>query len=253
MAETLIYTVQRVLDKLNLDPVNSINDTEDALLVAKEAETTYYDLLSRGEWPYQEGLVTVESVSDTNNPTALRLSDNVERIKSLRYDITETDDTSKTYRRICWLEPEAFLEKVYARNTELDEVEVADFFGTEVFVINNKMPEYYTSFDDEYLLLDSYDSEESSTLIGSKTVCTATTIPSWLLDDTFIIPLNKKFYPLYLSALTSACSVMLLNTQNIEEERRQQRAISRLRQNAYRTEMQDFPKFRFGRKGNGLS
>mgnify|MGYP003151822124 FL=1 len=50
MARTLLYTVQRVMEKLNLDPVNSISDSEDALLVSREAETTFYDMLTRGEW-----------------------------------------------------------------------------------------------------------------------------------------------------------------------------------------------------------
>ena len=46
MSRTLLYTVQRVLEKLNLDPVNSINDTEDALLISREAESTFYDLMT---------------------------------------------------------------------------------------------------------------------------------------------------------------------------------------------------------------
>lgn len=253
MSRTLNYTVQRVLDKLNLDPVNSINDTEDSMLIAKEAESTYYDLLSRGTWPFQEKLIKVQSVSDINNPTCLKLGDNVEKIVSLRYDITEAGDLNKEYRRITWLEPEEFLETVYSRNTSSDEVDIVDFFGTELFVYNNKAPVYYTSFDNEYIVLDGYVAEESGTLLGSKTVCKAEVSPAWELSDEFVIPLDGKFYPLYLSALTSACSVMLLNTQNPEEERRQMRAISRLRKEAYSTEADNFPKFNYGRKGNGIS
>lgn len=253
MSRSLNYTVQRVLEKLNLDPVNSINDTEDSILIAREAESTYYDLLSRGTWPFQEELIKVQSVSDTNNPTALKLGANVDKIVSLRYDITASGADNKEYRRITWLEPEDFLEMVYSRNTGTDEAEISNFFGTEIFVYNNKMPTYYTSFDNEYLVLDSYDSNESNTLLGSKTVCKAEVVPSWQISDEFIIPLDDKFYPLFLSALTSACSVMLLNTQNVEEERRQMRAISRVRQEAYRTEAESFPKFKYGRKGNGIS
>lgn len=251
MARTLNYTVQRVLEKLSLDPVNSINDTEDSVLIANEAESTFYDLLSRNTWPNQEQLIKVQSVSFLDNPTCLKLSDNVDKITSLRYNIAKVGEEPK-YRKIQWLEPEAFLELSYSRNPELSSVKIADFFDTELFVLNNKAPEYYTSFDNTYIVLDSYDSDISGTLLGERTVCKGVVIPSWEVSDEFVIPLEEKFFPLYLSALTSACSVMLLNAQNPEEERRQMRAISRLRQEAYRTEAESFPKFNYGRKGNGL-
>lgn len=251
MARTLNYTVQRVLEKLNLDPINSIDDTEDSVLVAREAESTFYDLLSRNTWPNQEQLIKVQSVSDTSNPTALKLGGNVDKINSIRYDISKASDKPE-YRRITWLEPEDFLNMTYSRNPDLDNVDTVDFFGTDLFIFNNRMPEYYTSFDNEYIVLDSYSKGISNTLVGDKTVCNGVVIPNWLTTDEFQIPLEDKFYPLYLSALTSACSVMLLNTQNPEEERRQMRAISRFRQEAYRTEAESFPKFDYGRKGNGL-
>ena len=38
-----------------------------------------------------------------------------------------------------------------------------------------------------------------------------------------------------------------------EDERRQARGISRMRRESIRTEMETFPKFKYGRKGNGLS
>lgn len=253
MARTLNYTVQRVLEKLNLDPVNSINDTEDAILVAREAESTFYELMSRGDWPFNEELLKVESVSDINNPTALKLPDNINHIESLRYDITETGETKKEIRRIEWLEPEDFLEKMYRRNTEEENVEVKDFFGTEVILYNNTAPTYYTSFDNKYLLLDSYDLNESQTLLGTKSICYGSVIPSWNIEDNYVIPIDEKIYPLFLSALTSACSIMLLNTQHPEEERRQMRGISRMRREAYTTEAEYFPKFKYGRNGNGLA
>lgn len=253
MSRTLNYVVQRVLEKLNLDPVNSINDTEDSLLVSREAESTYYDLLSRGTWPFQEGLIKVQSLSDTGNPTTLKMADKIDKIKSVRYDITEAGASNKDIRELCWLEPEEFLSMVYSRNTGDNSVDVVNMFGTELFVYNDRAPTYYTSFDSSHLVMDAYNSSEEVTLLGSKTICKATVIPVWVQDDEYIIPVDDKFFPLYLSALTSACSVMLLSVQNIEEERRQARAISRIRREAYKTEAEVFPKFKFGRKGNGVS
>lgn len=253
MSRTLLYTVQRVLEKLNLDPVNSINDTEDSLLISREAESTFYDLESRADWPDKIDLIEVTSVSDLNNPTALQLDERVHYIKTLRYDITVPEDTGKVIREIRWCEPEKFLELLYSRNTSSVDVKEAVYKNIPLFVFNNKQPEFYTSFDNEILILDSYDSGVEDTLIGTKSVCYGKTNPTWSQDDTFVIPVQDSVYPLYLAALSSACSIYLNSEVNQEDERRQSRNIARMRHESIRTELEYFPKFRYGRKGNGLA
>lgn len=253
MSYTLNYTVQRVLEKLNLDPVNSINDTEDALLISREAESTYFDLLARGDWPEVIDLIEVSSVSDLTLPTAASLADSVMYIKSVRYDCTEQGATKKNIKRITWLPPEEFLDRSYQLNSDNDNVFESDYKGTPILVWTNKMPDFYTSFDNKTLIFDSYDSQTEDTIQGHKVNCKGKVAPVWLQEDDFVIPLDQPTYPLFLSALTSACSLALLGTQNMEEARREQRAISRLRREAHRTEMETFPKFKFGRNGNGFS
>ena len=253
MNRTLLYTVQRVLEKLNLDPVNSINDTEDALLISREAESTFYDLMTRAEWEDKVDLIEVNSVSDLSNPTALKLSQEVYNIKSLRYDVTTADDNNKLLRKIKWLEPEDFLEKSYHLNSSETNVVEVTYKDIPLLVRNDEMPNYYTSFDNQTLILDSYDADTEDTLIGTKTVCYGTAVPSWSELDTFVIPLQDSLYPLYLSMLASACSIYMNSEVNQEDERRQARGISRMRREQIRTEMEYFPKFKYGRKGNGLA
>ena len=253
MSRTLLYTTQRVLEKLNLDPVDGISDTEDALLISREAESTFYDLMSRAEWKEHVDLIEVNSFSDLDSPTLLELGAEVHTIKSVRYDVTTTDDVNKHIRKIQWLEPEDFLEKSYRLNTSTDYVEETVYKDFPIFVCNNKMPHYYTSFDNKTLVFDSYDAEVEDTLIGTKTICHGETVPTWLQDDTFVIPLEDNLYPLYLSMLASACSLYMNMQVNQEDERRQARGISRMRREQIRTEMEYYPKFRYGRKGNGLA
>lgn len=253
MSRTLNYTVQRVLEKLNLDPVSSISDTEDSVLVSREAETTFYDMLTRAEWKSNLDLVKVESVSDLNNPTALRLKDKISSFGSIRYDVTTTEDEYKNIRTLVWLEPEDFLEKIFKNNTGKDHVQVVDYKGVSLFIDNDKMPDYYTSFDNEHLILDSYHKETEDTVVGSKTVAYAEVEPSWINTDEFIIPIQESLYPLYLSSLASACSVYMNSEVSREDERRQARGMSRMRREQNRTELEYFPKFHYGRKGNGLA
>lgn len=253
MARTLLYTVQRVLEKLNLDPVSSLSDTEDSLLIAREAETTFYDLLSRAEWKNNLELLPIESVSNLSSPTMLRLPNNVSKITSVRYDVTTPEDSNRVIRTLQWLPQEDFLEKSYSINTDKDSTQVAYYKGNPLFIHKDRMPTYYTTFDNEYIVLDSYDEVVEDTVVGAKTICYGEVEPSWLEDESFVIPVQDSVYPLYLSMLSAACSIYMNSEISQEDERRQQRGISRMRREQNRTEMEYHPKFNYGRKGNGIA
>lgn len=246
MNRTLLYTVQRVLDKLDLDAVNSINDSQDAALVAREAEDTFYDLVNRSEWPQRYDLLSIESVSDVNNPTALRLPDNMLKLVSIRYNTTESGDENETINELHKVTVEEFLNKVYSRPTSDTAVTKVSYKGVDLYVYNNKAPEFYACFDNEHIILDSYNSAVESVVQGSKTVAVGSTVPTFTQDDTFLIPVDSNTYPLYLSEVAAAASLSLNGVQSPEEERRRNRGISKLRRDAYRTE-QASNKNNFGR------
>lgn len=242
MSRTLLYTVQRVLEKLDLDVVNDISDSQDAVLVAREAEDTFYDLVNRNEWPERYDILKLESVGDINNPTALRLPSNMLKMESVRYNTTT----------LTKLTPEEFLDKVYTRNPSENDVVEAVYNGVALPIYNNQAPEYYTVFDNEHLILDSYESAVEATVQGSKTVAHGSTTPVFSQDGDFVIPVDSVTYPLYLSEVAAAASLSLNGTQAPEEERRRNRGMSRLRRSAYRTEEKSF-KNNFGRNGTGRS
>lgn len=252
MNRTLLYLVQRVLEKLDLDVVNSLNDSPDAILVAREAEDTYYDLVNRNEWPERYDILKVESVGDTANPTALRLPTDVLKVLSLRYDVTEAGEADKCYKELTQLSPEDFMDKVYSRNSSDTDVSTALYNGIELYVYNNCAPQYFTVFDNEYIVLDAWDSAIETTAQGTKTVARGSTIPTFETTDTYVLPVDVTTFPLYLAEVTAAASLALNGTNDQENERRRNRGISRLRRSANRTGTESL-KNNFGRVGNGRS
>ena len=252
MSRTLLYTVQRVLEKLDLDEVNSINDTTDSILVAREAEDTLNDLFNRNEWPERYDLVSIESVSNTQNPTALRIPIDVSKRSSVRCETTESGASDREFCKLTQLSPEDFLDMTYSRRSSDDNVIVADYNGLEILVYNDQAPTYFAVFDNEIIILDSFDNQVEATVQGSKTICRASTFPTFIMNDDYIIPLDLKTYPLYLSELTTACGVALNGDVNVEEERRRNRAISRLRREADRLNTLS-SRNNFGRDGTGRS
>lgn len=253
MSRTLLYTVQRVLEKLDLDAVNSINDSTDAVLVAREAETTFYDMMNRADWPEKNKLLALESVSDSTNPTALRLPDDVIKITSLRYDCTSSTDTSKVINKLQKLGQEDFLELVYSRASSDSDVFESTVNGRAIYIFTDTIPTYYTTFDNEYVVLDAYLSSIESTVQGNKSTCTGIQLDSWTNSDTFIIPLEKNLYTLYLSELTNTCALYLTGTTSAQDQKRADRAMSRMRRDSFRTEKLNKYRNYYGRNGNGLS
>ena len=252
MNRTLLYTVQRVLEKLDLDAVNSINDTQDSILIAREAEDTYYDLVNRNEWPERYDMIEIESVSDVANPTALRLPDNVLNISSIRYDVTTATDTNTVIKELEQLDVEDFLDRIYQRQSTATNVVTAEYKGIDLYVYNDQAPTFYTTFDNEYIILDSFDSAQETTVQGVNTKVRASIIPTFEMTDAYIIPVDNTTYPLYLAEVSAAMSFSLNGTQSPEEERRRNRGISRLRRTAFRTDKQ-IKSNSYGRDGSGRS
>ena len=56
----------------------------------------------------------------------------------------------------------------------------------------------WTTFDQRYVYLDSYNSTEESTVQGSKTIINTIIKPEWSLSDTFIPQLPENMFTLLL-------------------------------------------------------
>ena len=73
----LLQIVQSIMSDMDTDNVNSINDTIEALQVAQIVKDTFYELISRRDWPHLNKLFVLNSVSVTARPNYLKLPDGV--------------------------------------------------------------------------------------------------------------------------------------------------------------------------------
>lgn len=254
MQKTLLYTVQQVLGKLDLDPVNSIAESQDALFIAREAETTYFDLFNRGDWLTHFDLLKLEGVSDEDQPTVLRLPDNVSKVTSVRFEDSHylTPDQKLEVRELDYVCPEEFLSKSFNLNQEHTSTKLVQYKDIKFFVRTDDHPKTYTMFDNEHLVCDAYRSDLWDTLVGDKFFAYGKKFPNWIMENEFVIPVEANKYHLFLSELTAACAQYLTDSVSPEDERRRSRAISRMRVEDSRKELETV-KHNFGRNGNGRS
>lgn len=230
---TLLKIVQRTLDAMNHDSVNSISDTVESRQIAEEARIVYYELMDREDWPHLIKLLPLEAVPGLEYPNYLTIPENVVRIDQIKYEATEYGDTRRQFRDVKYLEPNEFLDMIYLRNSDEDNVEeVEDIDGTVLLVINDQAPTYWTTFNDEHIVFDSYDNEVSDTLLEAKSLCLAKQIPTWETDDTFIPDMPDQMFSTYVSEVTAASFTYWKQGQSVKDEQRAMRGISRLRKDA---------------------
>jgi hypothetical protein len=194
MKKTLLEMTQNILSGLSSEEVNSISDTTEAMQVASILEDVYYNLVSTRVIPEHKEMIQLVAASDSVRPTHFRYPDNVTSVTALWYDVSE-DDTYD-YKEIYWCEPEDFLRIVDKANSNYVNVKTVQG-GTNLRITSNAWPTYFTSFDDDWVVLDSWKQTESSTLMSSKTRASVTKIPRFEAhNDAFIPDMDENLFPL---------------------------------------------------------
>lgn len=216
---TLLEIVQEILSDMTSDPVNSISDTFEAEQIAKIVRRTYFNLFNERVWPHTGKLFKLTSSADNARPTHMRMEEDVSSIVWVKYDCRDTALAALDYRSIDYLRTEDFIELVMARDsTEADVDTVMDYNGTPLFVINNMPPSCWTTFDDEYLVFDSYDSSMDSILQASKTQVFGYVEPEWDMEDAFVPDMPNKAFSLLVAEAKSQSFIKLKEVFSQKDE-----------------------------------
>lgn len=223
---TLLELVQKVLNSISGDEVSGIGDTVEAMQVANIIEDVYHNIVTNTRIPEHASLLKVDGLSDSTMPNYLKLPTTVANISSFRYDRTTDVTTDVEYREVKYLSPETFIRRLVGRNQSDSNMQVVtDFSGIKFVVQNDKMPDVWTSFDDLYMVFDSFDNTYDTTLQSSKSMAFGFTIPVFTLSDTFTPDLDENLFPLLLNESKSwaATELKQQTNQKAEQQARRQR------------------------------
>jgi hypothetical protein len=238
---------------MNHDSVNSINDTVESRQIAEEARVTYYDLMDRDDWPHLMQHVQLEGVANLNRPNYMRIPQNVVRIDDLRYESTKDGDTKRSFNPVMFLHPSEFIDFTMTRlSNESNIITVVNTNSIPMFIQNNKAPEYWTTFDDEYVVFDSYDKEVDTTMHSMRSLVLAKVIPVWQSSDSFVPDMPDQMFSVFLAEVTAASFTYWKQGASPKDEQRAARGISRLRFEARKVDEHN-EKARYGRKRTGFA
>ena len=233
--KTLLQITQDILSEMESDEVNSINDTVESLQVANIVISTFDNIITGKHYPHQNSLLQLQASGDVTKPTHMKLPENVTHIESVRYNKIALGGTKAMYGIVKYMLPEEFIKQVNGNTSSNTNVlTVTDFSSVPLYVRNDLPPAHYTSFDDEYLVFDSYDSAVDNTLQQSKTEVFGTVLPSMTLSDSTIPDIPVHLFPYLINEAKSTCFLLLKQMANQKAEQHSISQRRRLSQDAWR-------------------
>lgn len=215
---TLLDMVQGILRSLKLDEVNSIGDTGYSTDVAHVIKDTYFNLLQNRQVPEHHELFTLTALGDSTRPAIMRLPDNIEELDWLKYDKrTSVTDARLRFTAVDYMDPARFIELSNGRDTT-----DTTLYGTQTDLTSgltlvyrkNNNPQWWTTFDDEYIVFDGLDTTIDTTLQASKSQAYGKVEPTFTISDAFVPDLDSNLFPLLYNASKAAASIELKKEPN---------------------------------------
>jgi hypothetical protein len=227
MKRTLLELTQSILNDMDSENVNSIDDSDEAAQIASVIRDTYFNLIAARKIPEHNRLIKLTALSDSSRPTYFLYPEHVKEIRRFDYN----------GREVHWKEPEDFLDDMPSFGDD-NAVAMSDpTSGITIYCRDDKDPQFYTSFDDKYIVCNSYDSLVDTTLQNSKSRCLGTQYPTFSLTDDFIPELDETLFPYLLAEAKSVCFSIFKSGSDPKIEQSARRLKAFVQNDQHRTKL----------------
>lgn len=224
MRMTLLKMVQDILSTMDSDEVNSISDTTESLQVASAIEHAYIDIISRSNLPNHFDMFELNASLDFDKPTIMFLPEDCIGLNWVKYDKRQANDTEPNYQKVSYLPQDVFFDYVLRyKDQNLSDTVRFQIPGLndatiDIVGLNNKAPDYYTSFNDRTIIFDSYDNAIDGTLMKTKTLCYGEFGKVFRMEDDFIPDLEPRQFSLLFNEAKASCFADMKQTVNDRAE-----------------------------------
>mgnify|MGYP000392132276 CR=1 FL=1 len=237
MKKTLLKLVQNVLSDLDSDEVNSIDDTVESQQVADIVRQVYEDMISNRNWSHLSRLVQFNPSTTTDKPSHLKVPENIKEVEFIKYDVRCKEDDDFRYETVHYMYPDEFLNHINSRRSSDDTVDIINNGdGTKLMIKNDQPPQYWTSFDDQYVVFDSYNKNIESTIQNTKMQSKAFITPTWTHRDDFVPDLPVEAFSKLQNEAKSVAFLVLKQMVNEKAEMNSQKQSRWLARKNWTTE-----------------
>lgn len=206
---TLLAMVQDILSDMTSDNVNSISDTVESEQVAQVIKTLYLEMVDDPalKLNHTYSLFQLTPSGDTDIPTHMYLPDNVGLMEWVMYNCILDVADPINYTPVRYITPAEFSQMSAARNSSETNIQsVTDPESSVTLLIRNDVnPSVWTSYDDETLVFDAFNSDVDSTLQQSKTQCWGRLAPTWVHEDDAYPDLPDNLFSYLLTHAKEYC------------------------------------------------
>lgn len=222
MKYTLKEMVDLILSSMDSDQVNDITDTEEAQQVVKIIRFVYNNMVADLNLPEHFSLFELEASGDNTQPTIMTLPSNVIELRSIKYNNIEGTETNPDFIKVHWMDWADFSNLMNSYNT--DNTNMGSFTRTingdsiTFKYVNDKMPQWWSSFDDGTIVFDSYNADEDTTLQGEKTQCWGQLSTTFTESNTFTPDLDSKQFAFLINESKSLAFAEMKQTAHQKAE-----------------------------------
>lgn len=226
MRYTLLDLVQRILESMDSDEVDTFSSTPESTAVANIVKENYFNIISEIGPKNTETLFHLDASTDNLLPTVMYLPAQAVNIQKLEYNVSPQIN-NVNLRELRYAPLIDFLD--YVNGLDEDQswvnIQTVDFDGQDFTIKyrNDVSPTYWTSPDDHTILMDSYDSTYETTLTASRTYAYGNTVPVFLMEDDFVPDLDPRHFQLLLNAAKAQAFGELKQTSNTQAEKKERR------------------------------
>lgn len=245
--KTVLQYVQSALSIMDSDLVDSIEDTVESRQVADLLYDLYFEFINRQEWSWLKQPVTLLTpiAPGQSSLVQLKIPDNVKKITYLAYDSAKVGATEIDYKELHYLDPIEFIKRASKSGTDRILISVDSF---RFYVDTKRAPEYWTSFDDEFVVVDAYDSEVDLRISPAKMSVYGVVIPEFLVEDSFVPDLPVAQVSIMQHTLNAAAKLQFKQDISPADEARTARQLAQLRREESKTRNKVYYNAKYGRK-----
>lgn len=216
----LLEAINSVLSATKSFPVADWNDTAESRVVADIIKRQLKILTNDRDIKELKSLRTLDSLSDTTKPTSFVYPDKVDEVYWIKYK-----DSNSKYQLVHYLDPIEFINKTDTNDPTSTNSQLVDMNGVKITITNNRGPKYWTSFDDQTIIMDSFDSSVDNTLQESKVQAYVREYPEFTLSNTFELPIDPDLEVVLIEQSISSAYLEIKGAGNPKAEAQARRSM----------------------------
>lgn len=217
MKQTLLGIVQDILSDMGSDRINSIGETEESNQVASVVKHTFFEMITRKDWPHLRRAAQLSNVNNSLFPTKMLIPTDASRLDYIAYSQQRQLGDNITFKQMSYMYPDEFLTYTGRRNPDNDNVIKVDD-GLTYYIYTDAPPTYYTSFDDKHIIFDSWCDTLSTTTTAEFSQVVFYESVDWTTTDEFVMNLPAEAFPMLYAEAKSTCFLELKQIVNSKAE-----------------------------------